>query len=327
MPYYGMPVGISLEEVGFGFNRDVIAGLLRQKYGFEGVVCADWGLLTDGGTPEAPFPARAWGVEHLSRPERALKALEAGIDQFGGESCPEVIVELVNSGQLSEARLDESVRRLLRDKFRLGLFDNPYVDPEAAERIVGQPSFRERGELAQRKSVVLLKNGDTSRGRVLPLAGKPKIYVENIAVEVAAQYGQVVTNLEEADLAILRLKAPYQPREGNFLERLFHAGDLDFKEPEKGRILSILAKVPTIVDIYLDRPAVIPEIAEGSAALLANFGANDSVVLDVIFGRFTPKGKLPFELPASMEAVLRQKEDLPYDSENPVFPFGHGLTY
>jgi beta-glucosidase len=81
------------------------------------------------------------------------------------------------------------------------------------------------------------------------------------------------------------------------------------------------------VDIFLERPAVIPEIAEKSAGLLVNFGASDAAVLDVIFGRFTPCGKLPFEMPSSMEAVRKQREDVPYDSENPLFPFGHGLTY
>jgi hypothetical protein len=61
--------------------------------------------------------------------------------------------------------------------------------------------------------------------------------------------------------------------------------------------------------------------------LLANFGASDAAVLDVVFGRFTPSAKLPFEMPSSMEAVRKQKEDVPYDSENPLFAFGHGLTY
>jgi len=77
----------------------------------------------------------------------------------------------------------------------------------------------------------------------------------------------------------------------------------------------------------MDRPAVIPEIAEKSAALLTVFGASDAAVLDIIFGRFTPTAKLPFELPSSMDAVRNQKEDLPYDSENPLYPFGFGLTY
>ncbi len=327
MPYYGMPVGTPLEEVGFSFNKDVITGLLRDHYGFDGIVCTDWGLLTDADLGGHPFPARAWGVEHLSRPDRAKKILEAGCDQFGGESCPDVIIELVRSGQVAESRIDASVRRLLREKFRLGLFDNPYVDPDAAARIVGSVPFRAAGEHAQRRGIVLLTNGESADGPRLPVQGKPRIYVENVAPDIAGQYGTVVATPGEADLAILRLKAPYQPRTGNFLEQMFHAGDLDFKEPEKGRILGILAQVPTIVTLYLDRPAVIPEIAEAAAALLVDFGANDGAVLDVIFGRFTPTGKLPFELPSSMAAVLAQKSDMPYDSENPLFPFGHGLTY
>ena len=162
---------------------------------------------------------------------------------------------------------------------------------------------------------------------MLPVQGRPRLYVENIPPDVAAAYAQVVESVDDADLALLRLQAPYQPREGGFLERRFHAGDLDFKEPEKSRILSILGRVPTVVDIYLDRPAVIPEIAQASAALHANFGANPQAVLDVIFGRFAPSGRLPFELPSSMEAVRQQKEDLPYDSKDPLYPFGHGLTY
>lgn len=327
MPYYGMPVGLPIEEVGFGFNKDVITGLLREKYGFDGVVCTDWMLLSSVSMAgREMIEAKCWGVEDLSIEERAKKAIDAGVDQFGGEACPEVVVALVRSGQIDEARIDESIRRLLRNKFRMGLFDDPYLDPEAAEITVGQGAFRRAGELAQRKSIVLLKNTKTAGGETLPLQGKPRIYVENVDPGVAGKYGQVVENVEEAEVAILRLNAPFEPREG-FLERHFHAGDLDFKDEEKAHILSVLEKVPTIVDIYLDRPAVIPEIAERSVALLADFGASDEAVLDAIFGRFTPSGKLPFEMPSSMEAVRKQREDLPYDSQDSLFPFGHGLTY
>lgn len=325
MPYYGMPVDTELEEVGFAFNKQVITGLLREKFGFDGVVCSDWGVLSSA--DEEKFPARAWGVENLSLPERAKKALDAGIDQFGGESCPEVIVELVRSGQVPESRIDTSIRRLLRDKFRLGLFDNTYVDPVKAETIVGRADFKEAGALAQRKSIVLLKNSPTAAGKTLPVQGRPRLYLENVSAETAADFGEVVADPAQADLAVLRLKTPYEPRDRYFLERMFHAGSLEFSEAEKERILGIVRQVPTIVDIYLDRPAVIPEIAEASAALLANFGASDRALLDIIFGRFAPSGKLPFELPSSMEAVRRQKSDVPYDSENPLFPFGFGLTY
>lgn len=323
MPYYGMPVGTPLEEVGFGFNKDVITGLLREKYGFDGVVCTDWMLLNSMKIlGRNVMAARAWGVENLSVAERAQKILEAGVDQFGGEACPEVIVRLVREEKVSEERIDQSIRRLLRDKFRLGLFDNPFVDVDAAEKIVGQKEFREVGELTQRKSIVLLKN----ENQTLPLKNGLKIYVENIKPEAIQKYGQIVKEVSEADIAILRLNSPYEKRKG-LMESFFHAGDLDFKSPEKERILSILNKVPSIVDIYLERPAVIPEIAEKSMALLGNFGASDDAMLDVLFGKFTPQGKLPFELPSSMEAARNQKEDVPHDSENPLFPFGHGLSY
>ena len=327
MPYYGMPVATGLEEVGFSYNKGVITGLLRQKYGFDGIVCTDWTLVTDvKAGDQVIIEAKCWGAEHLSIPERVKKILDAGVDQFGGEAIPEVIVGLVRSGQVPESRLDTSVRRLLREKFRLGLFDNPYLDPAAAEATPGKAEFRAKGELAQRKSTVLLKNGATPAKPILPLQGKPKLYVEGLNPAVAGQYGQVVPTPAEADFAILRLNTPYEPREG-FLEQLFHSGSLEFPAEEKRRILNILKQVPTIVDMYLERPAVIPEISEKCAALLGDFGANDAALLDILFGHFPPQGRLPFELPSSMEAVKNQKEDLPYDSEKPLYPFGFGLRY
>ena len=315
MPYYSMPVGAGYDEVGFAYNKGIITGLLREQYGFDGVVCTDWGTLTDMEMMGKPFPARAWGVEDLSLAERIIKSLEAGIDQFGGEDCAEALADLVDAGRVREERLDLSVGRLLRDKFRLGLFENPYVDETAAANIAGNAAFRAAGDLAQRKSIVLLKNDG-----LLPLRGRPKIYVENIDAEVAAQYGDVVDTPEAADFAILRLATPFEPRDNIFLESFFHAGDLDFKEPEKSRLLSIMEGTPTIVDIYLERPAVIPEIAGACAGLVANFGASDAAALDIIFGRFQPSATLPFELPSSMEAVRAQKPDLPHDSEEPLYP-------
>jgi beta-glucosidase len=111
------------------------------------------------------------------------------------------------------------------------------------------------------------------------------------------------------------------------MARMFHHGDLDFKGKQKDSILELLKAVPTIVDINLDRPAVIPEINTAAKGLLADFGASDAAVLDVIFGKAKPGGKLPFELPSSMEAVRNQKEDLPYDSKDPLYKFGFGLSY
>jgi beta-glucosidase len=324
MPYYGVPMDQTGENVAMSFNKAIITGLLREKYHYDGVVCTDWGLITDVHMGDAVWPARAWGVEHLSGSDRVLKALEAGVDQFGGESCPEYMVELVKTGRLSEARIDQSVRRVLRLKFQLGLFDNPFVDESLVSQVLGHPASVAAGLDSQQHAMTMLKN----ESQVLPLKGQPKIFVKNIDPVVAARYTEVVAAPEQADFAILRLDTPWVPVETkNPFARDFHHGDLDFKGEVKAEILSLLQTVPTIVVIYLDRPAVIPEISAASKALLAEYGADDSAVLNVIFGKARPEGKLPFELPSSMEAVRNQKADLPYDSENPLYPFGFGMSY
>jgi beta-glucosidase len=98
------------------------------------------------------------------------------------------------------------------------------------------------------------------------------VYVEGVNPLVTRDYAHVVDSPDDADVAVVRLAAPYQQRNGSFPESRFRAGDLDFKQPERTRILDLLGRVLTIVDIYLERPAVIPELAEHSVALLADFG-------------------------------------------------------
>ncbi|MFD9948461.1 glycoside hydrolase family 3 protein [Nonomuraea sp. NPDC059023] len=320
MPYYGMPVGTEHEEVGFGFNKGVITGLLRERYAFDGIVCTDWGLITDAFIMGQEMPARAWGVEHLTPAERVLKAIEAGVDQFGGEACPDLITELVEAGRISMERLDVSVRRVLREKFTLGLFDAPFADPDVAEEVVGRADFARAGFEAQTASLTLLKNGP------LPLAEGVRLYVEGVDADLAAGYGKVVATPEEADVAVVRLAAPYEPRPGAF-EAFFHSGSLAFPAAEIDRITRLQRTVPTVVDVYLERPAVFPEIAEGAAAVVADYGASDRALLEVLFGRAEPKGRLPYELPRSMAAVEASPSDVPGGTADPLHPFGHGLRY
>lgn len=325
MPYYGVPINQTSENVGFGYNKDIITGLLRNKYHYEGVICTDWSLVTDVPMGKTVFVARAWGVEKLSQAERVKKIIDAGCDQFGGENIPEILVKLVKEGKISEHRINQSVTRLLRQKFQLGLFDNPFINAQKALQIVGNTRFKKAADAAQRRAITLLKNDN----KVLPLAtGKMKIYVKNIDSALAANYGTIVNKPENADIAIIRLNTPYYPVPSpQPVSAMFHHGDLDFKGQVKNDILKLTNSLPTIVILNLDRPAVIPEISKSAKGLLVDFGASDEAVMDVVFGKFKPGGHLPVELPSSMEAVRNQKEDVPYDSKDPLYKFGFGLSY
>ena len=320
MPYYGMPVGTEYEEVGFGFNKSVITGLLRERYGFDGVVCTDWGLINDSEIFGQPFPARAWGVEELSPRERMKKVLDAGADQFGGEDCPELLLELIADGEVSEERLDVSARRLLREKFELGLFENAFVDEDAADEIVGSAAFRAAGEEAQRASITVLANSGA-----LPFARGLKLYVEGIDAAVAAAYGEVVATPAEADLAVIRLQAPFEERATMF-ENFFHAGSLDFDAEIVAHVRAVGAAVPTVVDVLADRPPILTELVDAAAAVTVNWGASGAALLDVLSGAAPAQGRLPFDLPRSMAAIEASDPDVPFDTADPLFRFGHGLS-
>lgn len=318
MPYYGIPVGQTSEEVAFAFNKEVITGMLREKYNYQGVVCTDWGLVSDLSFK----PAAAWGVEHLNEEERAKKIIDAGCDMFGGEASPEWVINLVNSGQISEERIDQSIRRILKDKFRLGLFDNPYVD-ESDLSIVGNAEFMAKGIESQQRSLVLLKNDE----QILPLKKGTKVYLQGIQDKAVQKYADIVSSPTDADYIILKLDTPYEPRDEYMLEQFFRQGRLHFTAEEKNELLALIQSRPTITVINLQRPAVIPDINSNSRAVIADFDSKDEIILDLIFGGFQPSGKLPFEMPSSVQAVESQQEDVPYDSEKPLYPFGHGLTY
>ncbi|MDR0435890.1 MAG: glycoside hydrolase family 3 C-terminal domain-containing protein [Propionibacteriaceae bacterium] len=321
MPYYGRPVGTEYEEVGFGFNKGVLTDLLRNELGFTGIICTDWGLLTDAELFGAPFPARAWGVEQLSRDERIIKALDAGVDQFGGEMCSSALVELVRAGRVSEARLDQSVLRLLTEKFRLGLFENRHVAAETASIIVGCEAFRDAGLAAQRASVTLLHNNGQ-----LPLSEGITVYAEGVNPTALDGVAQVVDSPEQAAVILVRLKAPFDER-GTGFESFFHAGSLEFPAETIAHLTELAAIAPVVVDVYLDRPAIIAPLVAAAAALTVTYGTSDFAWVDVLFGKDQPQGKLPFDIPSSMAAVVASRSDVPFDTENPTFRFGDGLSY
>lgn len=323
MPCYSIPTGSGLPEVAANFNREVITGLLRGRYGFDGVVCTDFNSLTGMELPGVvQLPPRNWGVEHLSLAEQVLMQLDAGVDQLGGETRPDWIVDAVRSGAVGEGRIDTSVRRILRDKFRLGLFDDPYVDTDAASALVGAAETRLLGRRVQLRSLVQL-TGRAETLRTLPEV--PALYVENIAPETAARYGHLVDRPEEADLAVLRLTAPYEKREG-FLEQHFHAGSSIFPPPNwPGCGRCVRASPPSSTC-----GSTGPRFSPGSTprrpcSWAASAPTTTSSSMWPSAARW-PKAPSPFDLPSSMRAVEDSREDVPFDTAEPLFRCGHGAV-
>jgi len=345
MPTYSILEGATwdgkpIEAVGAGFNHQLLTELLRGRYRFRGIVLTDWAVTNDcedrcrGGAPAGQRPSFAdlgmpWGVEDRSMRARFVQAVKAGVDQFGGTERADMLIDAVRAGELTEARLDSSVQRILTGKFALGVFENPYVEPSEAARRVGTDAFRSEALNAQRRALVLLEN----QGGILPLRAKAnntalRVYLRGISPEVATQRGwTVVTDPKQADVAIVRLTAPFETLHPQYVfGAMQHEGNLAFRdgEPEYEAFKQVSSVVPTVVTVYLDRPAILAPLKERARAVIANFGVSDVALLDVLVGRGKPEGKLPFELPSSMDAVLAQKSDVPHDSPRPLYPLGFG---
>lgn len=234
MPYYTISYGQDQkngENVGNSFSRYLIGDLLREQLGYDGVVCTDWGITHDTGAAEEEFAGKCWGVEGLSEAQRHLKALEAGVDQFGGNNDVQPVLEAYRMGcelygeEAMRKRFERSAVRLLQNIFRTGLFENPYLDVEESLHTVGNPEFVRKGYVSQLRSIVLLKN----KGSALPLQEKCKVYIPDRHIRpyrnfmsgltpdshitppgkaAAAARFTVVETPEEADAAICFVESP-----------------------------------------------------------------------------------------------------------------------
>ena len=323
MPYYGIPKGLEgIEEVGFNFNKQITTDLLKDKLGFKGIVHTDYsiieGIKVFGLTT---MPGRAWGIEKKNVKGRLMKALDAGVDQFGGENCSKKLARLVRKGLVSEERLNQSCRKILELKFQLGLFDNPYVDEAKAETICKAKEHVELADEAMRKSLVLLKKD------ALPLKKGIKIYVEGFAREAIEKYATVVANIEEADFALLRLDVPKHKDRRDMMASMFESGSLDYDDKQKEHWASIMKKKPTIVVVNLNRPAILKDFKENSSGILGEFNCKVDILLAALFGEFSPNGSLPYALPKDMDVFLTHPSDVPLNEEESLYPRGYGLTY
>jgi beta-glucosidase len=220
------------ENVGGSYSQWLIQKQLREEAKFEGVVCTDWGITKDMKVLDSPMGGKPWGVESLTEAERHYKILQAGVDQYGGNNEIGPVLAAYDmwakaQGEKSaRQRFEQSARRLLLNVFRVGLFEHPYLDPEASEKIVGNPQFMQEGYEAQLKSVVMLKNHDN---KTLPMDKRYKVYVpkrhfpaipglwggiseektvEPIDLALVRKYYEVVEQPEQADFAICLIEEP-----------------------------------------------------------------------------------------------------------------------
>lgn len=326
MPYYAKPINTKYEAVAFAYNKAIINDLLRVKMGFKGIINSDTG----------PIDMMPWGVENLTILERYQKAIDCGVDLFSGTGDPTLLLETVKKGMVSESRINQSIERLLIEKFELGLFENPYVDVAYAEKIVGNSEFQKRGDLALRKSIVLLRND----AKLLPIKKGTKVYIESLyndkksnpilsAIESADWGIELVKDKKDADLVVLMVT----PTAGG----LFSSTGAEIKlqlsdnKIDVSYINEVTSGKPTVVVINYTNPWVIDEIDNKNLqTVLATFGTSSAAVLDVLTGKYNPTGRMPFTTPKSRQAVLDNQSDVPgylKPAGYALFKFNEGLGY
>jgi beta-glucosidase len=388
MPYYGVPIdvtydGVKYDQIGMAFSRQIVTDLLRGTLGFKGYVNSDTGIIN----------SRAWGLETKSVPERVAAAINGGTDILSGFSVNETITDLVAARLITEARVNEAARRILKEQFLLGLFENPYVDPGNATRTIGQERFRAKGLDVQRQSIVLLQNQDRAGGKTLPLKVGSRLYIMGDFTKASVeQYGFTVTDGNHAagqarpsaaghDYAVISITALNPPQ----VTRNYQSGDaatganpafispitrrtygaddpteldnalvfggafpweassLSFTamaasqswaiRPSLADIKAVMSEVgarKTILVVYFRQPFVLDEASglKNAGAILAHFSVSDSALMDVLSGKFKPRGRLPFALANSLQAIVDNDPDMPgYPARDTLYSFGFGLSY
>jgi beta-glucosidase len=391
MPYYTISTGEG-EAVGNGFNKYLITDVLRGEYGYDGVLCTDWGITRDVSAVDK-FEGKSWGVETMTEAERHYKAIEAGMDQFGGNNAMGPVLEAFRMGvaehgeEYMRQRFEVSAVRLLKNIFRVGLFENPYLDVIETVKIVGNPEYMQTGYEAQLRSVVMLKNQQNT----LPLKDKQKVYVPQryiapstnwwgvvtpektehpFNMEVIAKYYDVVEKPDEADFALVGIKSPdggvgydradfekggngyvpislqYETYTATDARETSLAGGSPLEDftnrSYKGKTVTTnnatdmtlvnetkaaMGNKPVIVIVHVSKPMVFSEIEANASVILVHMGVQDQALMDIISGKEEPSALLPFQMPANMNTVETQLEDVPRDIKPYVDSLGNAYDF
>ncbi|USZ78367.1 glycoside hydrolase family 3 C-terminal domain-containing protein (plasmid) [Halorussus vallis] len=356
-----------------------LTDLLREELGFDGHVVSDWAgvrhLHDDHGT----------AADHR---DGIRQAREAGLDveSVGNVGHAASLTDLIESGDLDADLVDESVRRVLRLKFELGLFEDPYVDEDRARETLASEEHRRTAKAAARDSMTLLKNDG-----LLPLSGDEDVFVGGPnADDIVHQLGgwsvteptdvpgetvleairsradgtvnyeqgttlneeldvdAAVEKAEAADVAVLALGEGWYLHEfGPSVQSGVETGEwptrseLRLSEAQRELVRRVHATGTPVVGVLITgRPLIVDWMDEHVPAILMAYypgTEGGAAVAETLFGDNDPSGRLPASIPKSTGDLPQHFDRLAHptpigedehpDSYDPLYPFGHGLSY
>ena len=357
-----MPAFNDINGVPCTVNSWLLRDILREKWGFNGLVISDSNAIAE---------CVNHGIAEDKR-DASKQAIMAGMDMdMSSNSYIECLKELVESGEVPESVLDEAVDDVLRIKFELGLFDNPYqTNAERESQAMLKDEYRALAREAADKSIVLLKNEDN----ILPLKADTKI---GLFGTLAADKGQMTgawsigANPDDCiciEEAIKSRGISYQySADGADMQKIAAEADVlvaavgEMKEesgeaasraditlnPEHLALVRDLVSTgkPVVVVLFNGRPLAIPELSEEATAIVEawHLGVEaGNAVLDVLFGDVNPSAKLTATFPSvpgqcpmyyahintgrpgGKSKFTSKYLDVPVE---PLYPFGYGLSY
>ena len=355
MPYYSVPLALDMENSAIG-SKAALQDLLREQMGFEGIIQTDWGMI--------------WAIqeglgtmtgEEVSDEEAIIIGVtQSRVDGIGGESIRLIdqMEEMTEEGKIDEAILTAAATRIVKAKFQLGVFENPYCDVDYAVSFVGNEEHTKVNLEAAEKAMTLLKNDGAlpltanagqkilvcgpRAGDMMSLVGGWSSEQEGLTIAAAvAQYAgekddvtyiaddvaAIADAAKDADVVIVSVGEPsYQhdpPWSYDTLE--ITASQQEILEAVKAN-----AKGQIITVVTGGRPYILTWCDENTNAILEAYypGQQGGIAIaETLFGLNNPTGKTPMQFPRDMDSVNDQSGDVSFDLENPLYDYGWGLSY